>query len=841
MDAISLHTNLVERGFDLSLQGRETIAVTSKERLLNADRQAIRSHKAGLLQVLRRSKPSLLQPSKTQVGGGIYSDGSIRFSWNGEEIVASRYSPGDGRIFQGYFSLDTETDIVTGPKVPSLALATASDGKNHVLIHPDDLAAFVVAHHGQRIVCHNVAFDFWVVRMHFLRGKATEPFGVWRDLVVRGRFHDTMLLDQLLRIGQALNEAPRDLGKVAAEYTGLVLNKDDPYRKRFGEIIGQNWDDVDPGFFEYAIPDAIATARAHKEMRRRARKLMQENGYEKQSSSTFIIDPKAVHKFGLLSEAVQVGAAIAFASIERRGLHTDQKQVGRTAALYHRRQDKAITQVRENWPNFFKVDKCGELIPTPKGGAFKQSNKELQQYLLHTVQEIEAQTGEHMEIPKTAKSKEISTSQKAWAPFTKLSPELRDWVEYNRTAKLSQFLGKFHSPTIRPHYFVLKKTGRTSCSSPNVQQVPRLDEFREMIIPSKGRVLLTVDYSFVELVTLAATCERRFGESRLAQIIRDGIDPHCYTAALFLGKEYDDFMRLKAERPMEFKGWRQMAKPINFGVPGGLGAEGLIAYALEAFGVKLSIADATAFRRRLITEVYPELELYLKDTSLEILSTNLMLPRHEVLVAFGMDPDDYGAAVGGIRKVVAGQAFKRDGTPHNEHYVARVWETLGDINQNPGLCQPILDRVGGPDLVARLFYTSVATLSGRVRGGVTYTSQRNTPFQGLAADGAKIALTNLLLAGFRVVAFVHDEILIELLDEGGFVSWDKVQEAVQIIRESMEEVTYGVPVACEYTVSTCWSKRAELLREGDRVLAWSPPRSDKPVQRRKRKSARGNR
>ena len=36
--------------------------------------------------------------------------------------------------------------------------------------------------------------------------------------------------------------------------------------------------------------------------------------------------------------------------------------------------------------------------------------------------------------------------------------------------------------------------------------------------------------------------------------------------------------------------------------------------------------------------------------------------------------------------------------------------------------------------------------SGRVRGGVSYTRARNTPFSGLAADGAKLALWNLIVS-----------------------------------------------------------------------------------------------
>ena len=44
---------------------------------------------------------------------------------------------------------------------------------------------------------------------------------------------------------------------------------------------------------------------------------------------------------------------------------------------------------------------------------------------------------------------------------------------------------------------------------------------------------MACDYSFIELCTLAAVAEHRYGSSQLAKVIRDGIDPHCFTAAMF--------------------------------------------------------------------------------------------------------------------------------------------------------------------------------------------------------------------------------------------------------------------------------------------------------------------
>jgi hypothetical protein len=49
-----------------------------------------------------------------------------------------------------------------------------------------------------------------------------------------------------------------------------------------------------------------------------------------------------------------------------------------------------------------------------------------------------------------------------------------------------------------------------------------------------------------------------------------------------------------------------------------------------------------------------------------------------------------------------------------------------------------------------------------LRASATSSARHNTMFQGLAADGAKLALWKLWRAGYRLVNFIHDEILVEL-------------------------------------------------------------------------------
>jgi hypothetical protein len=120
-------------------------------------------------------------------------------------------------------------------------------------------------------------------------------------------------------------------------------------------------------------------------------------------------------------------------------------------------------------------------------------------------------------------------------------------------------------------------------------------------------------------------------------------------------------------------------------------------------------------------------------------------------------------------------------------------------------------------------HAGVATLTGRVRGRVAYSQVRNTPFQGLAADGAALALFDLVREGFRVVGFVHDEVLVELPDEGGYVREATVRRVEKIMCDAMAKVLVGgIAVACESAMSERWSKKARLICKDAKVYPWKP-------------------
>ncbi len=109
-------------------------------------------------------------------------------------------------------------------------------------------------------------------------------------------------------------------------------------------------------------------------------------------------------------------------------------------------------------------------------------------------------------------------------------------------------------------------TGRMSSENPNLQNIPNKTdlgrEIRKAFVAEKGRVLLSLDYSQIEL-RIAAFLS---GDSKLIEIFKKGQDIHTAVAAQVFGVEEEDVT----------KEMRNKAKTINFGVMYGMGVLALM-------------------------------------------------------------------------------------------------------------------------------------------------------------------------------------------------------------------------------------------------------------------------
>jgi DNA polymerase-1 len=118
--------------------------------------------------------------------------------------------------------------------------------------------------------------------------------------------------------------------------------------------------------------------------------------------------------------------------------------------------------------------------------------------------------------------------------------------------------------------------------------------------------------------------------------------------------------------------------------------------------------------------------------------------------------------------------------------------------------------------------------SGRWSGGRGYSAMNNSLFQGLTADGALEALWAVVvecysvpssaLYGYRPIAFVHDEIVLEGPED---TAHDAAMRLQHVMEEQMNRYTPDCPTPAEPLVTRIWSKDAKPVFAADgKLVPW---------------------
>ncbi len=397
--------------------------------------------------------------------------------------------------------------------------------------------------------------------------------------------------------------------------------------------------------------------------------------------------------------------------------------------------------------------------------------------------------------------------------------------------------------TLHPTFHTLTRTGRTSSFGEiNAQGIPRQGGFRRCFVPSRGHVFIGADFGQIELRSLAAACEQQFKcSSQLKIRLQQGNDLHRALAAGILRKPVHE---VTSEE-------RQRAKAVNFGCPAGMGAKTLVAYARTGFGVELTEQQAQewiGFWHATFPEVAAAFREH--DTRAQQLATlaNLSLANHAAetgddrLLSLASSEVGLGspnAMLGGMAFKVLGsrQPSTREGRLYPDSDIDYFWDHLQALQTilPPYLHDQIKSRTSSWQLARsvseQLSLRPVLTLSGRLRQAASPTARRNTIFQGLAADGAKLALWELHKAGFRTVNFIHDEVLIEVPETVDIhVESEKIR---RIMIGAMAVFLRDVPITVNVWAARSWDERAESVRDGAGWLQlWEPPEATERTRER---------
>lgn len=758
------------------------------------------------------------------------------------------------KIAESVTALDFETQPIEAMNIaPPWVCGSFYDGDGLEVRgnHPaDDLYGRVLGllvDPTRRIVTHNgAAYDLNVIARN-----APELVPLIFDALAAGRIHDTKIREKMIVIGDQgnmrLRRVPKgwapilyDLASLEQVYLSVKNRKEekagkagDTWRLNFYQLDGLQAKDYPPDAWAYAAEDAKNTAQVF---------WAQETKFQ-----LLGINPRAV-------EALHVASAFCLYAMSARGLRIDPVAVGRlrdklevdlgndspqislligggiikealperpqvsrryahTPACKRKEEGTCYCPVISETVVLAHTDTCqrkGGCSCPPKMLPPERSSKCIKN--LHAL--IEEVCEEHdLKVELTEETEKggggnVKADAEVMDNLKGLHPmiDAYSWrqnligLQDREVPRMTIPLDK--PQVVHPHYDELKVTGRTSCSaselypSGNIQNVdPRV---RECYIPRDGRLLLSVDYSGMELVTLAQTVFNLLGHSSLRDQINQGIEPHAFLGAQIAHaqhqgfrdacnraglntreKVYYAFLSMKASTDAEerkfFKTYRTLAKPVGLGYPGGLGPKTFVALCKAQYGeelAKLGVPspdmEQAVFLRDLWLDVYPEMRRFFE--------------------------------------IVKG---RRD--------------SAND--------QIVLDKkTKQPKKNSKYWYISPL---GMRRNGCSFTEAANgVALQTPGAELAKMGMIavcraamdssqgSILFGFYWALAFIHDEVLGEILDCPQM--HEVAMEVGRLMVEGGQRVVPDVKLTANCAVMRRWRKDADPVFVNGRLAVWEP-------------------
>ena len=276
--------------------------------------------------------------------------------------------------------------------------------------------------------------------------------------------------------------------------------------------------------------------------------------------------PGQLHAFHMFGDMVP-----AVIEMEDAGILLDAKAHAKTVEGWAEERDALLTTIRRwvdehavaninsdaQWSDYFSKhlpDTWVQAWPrTSKSGQLSMKSAQLRSIASHAPPDSPLRTVLMSLADYKAVSKYLSSFGDNLITTSKLSSDGRVRARFNIAAA---------------------RTGRFSSSGPNLQNIPRTHHVRDAFIAPMGRVLVSLDYSGIELRTLALLTD---DEQLLADCLEGSV--HDNVAAKLAGRPIDK--TVEADKEIRVK-----AKGVSFGIIYGSGAAGI------ASSLGCSIGDA---------------------------------------------------------------------------------------------------------------------------------------------------------------------------------------------------------------------------------------------------------
>ena len=237
------------------------------------------------------------------------------------------------------------------------------------------------------------------------------------------------------------------------------------------------------------------------------------------------------------------------AEMERHGIKVDRDQLSRLSADFSQRMAALESEAEEQAGRAFNIGspkQLGEILFDEM--ALPGGKKTKTGAWVTDADVLEGLAAEGHPLPRTIVD---------WRTLSKLRSTYTEALQ----AAINPKTGRVHTSFA----MAVAQTGRLSSSDPNLQNIPvRTEEgrkIRQAFIADEGNVLVSADYSQIELRILAHIADI----PALKDAFREGLDIHAMTASEMFG------VPIEGMDPMV----RRQAKAINFGIIYGISGFGL--------------------------------------------------------------------------------------------------------------------------------------------------------------------------------------------------------------------------------------------------------------------------
>jgi hypothetical protein len=395
---------------------------------------------------------------------------------------------------------------------------------------------------------------------------------------------------------------------------------------------------------------------------------------------------------------------------------------------------------------------------------------------------------------------------------------IADYLLFQATEGLLEaYQEKGDCPRLHPQYDYLMATGRTySCSPLNLECLCNeattgspAPKVRECLIPERGHVFIDCGYGQPDFVALGFALQYQFGlDSQMARLVNNGQDLLRLLAAKASGLPPEQV------RPED----REAAIPVSLHVPTGVGIEGLkriIFYRYANKPTEYELEGLVYAYFQLCPELTPFVvdEVDLGHSMAEMLQMTPAEYQQSInpsnpCPSLGADNQPAGWLGGMLFKVLGTRrpvTRQGAGRPYTKEEIAYLW---AKAQQLAGIISPSLrswlhSRRADPKLAAAFRHVAakraVITWTGRLRGKATFSNARACIFQGLAADGALMGLWQVWRAGYRLVAFTNDKLVVESPADDRV--WDRAGHIGELMRQGMQMVVPGMRIQVQAAVT----------------------------------------